>query len=67
MDTGTICGHVFTLEEMQHIRSDLGRILTLIWMTSVPSNLGDSAHGKLKADVWHVLGTVYLPLSLIAL
>lgn len=36
-------------------------------MTSVPSNLGDAAYGKLKADVWRTLGTVHLPLSLIVL
>ena len=36
-------------------------------MTSVPSNLVDPTHGKLKADQWHVLGTTYLPLSLIHL
>ena len=33
-------------------------------MTSVPSNLGDAAHGKLKADQWHALWTTHLPLLL---
>ena len=36
-------------------------------MTSVPSNLGDAAHRKLKADQWRVLGTTFLPLSLVRL
>ncbi|KAF8163857.1 hypothetical protein BJ912DRAFT_864584 [Pholiota molesta] len=52
---------------MQHIRSDINRLLTPTWMPSVPSNLGEAAHGKLKADVWRTLGTIHLPLSLIAL
>jgi hypothetical protein len=38
--------------------------MTPTWLTSVPSNLGDSAHGKLKADQWRALGTTHLPLSL---
>jgi hypothetical protein len=49
------------------IRSDISALLTPSWMTSVPSNLGDAAHGKLKADQWRVLGTTFLPLSLVRL
>lgn len=37
------------------------------WLTSVPAQLGSASHGKLKADQWRVLGTVFLPLSLIQL
>jgi len=37
------------------------------WLTSVPSNLGQPSHGKLKADQWRTLGTIYLPVSLICL
>jgi hypothetical protein len=66
-DTSTQHGQVPTAKEMELIRSDIHALLTPTWMTSVPSNLGDAAHGKLKADQWHVLGTVYLPLSLIRL
>jgi hypothetical protein len=36
-------------------------------MTSVPSNIGQSSHGKLKADQWRALGTTHLLLSLIRL
>jgi hypothetical protein len=66
-DTSTRCGQVFTAEEMESICSDIRALLTPSWMTSVPSNLGDAAHGKLKADQWRALGTTYLPLSLIRL
>lgn len=66
-DTSTRCGQVFSAEEMESIWSDIRALLTPSWMTSVPSNLGDAAHGKLKADQWRTLGTTYLPLSLIRL
>jgi hypothetical protein len=52
---------------MESIRSDIRELLTPSWMTSVPSNLGEAAHGKLKADQWRALGTTYLPLSIIRL
>lgn len=66
-DTVTALGHVFDSVDMEQIRSDISQLLTPTWMTSIPSNLGTAAHGKLKADQWRALGTVYLPLSLIAL
>lgn len=34
------------------------------WLTSVPHNLGEPSHGKLKADQCRTIGTVYLPVSL---
>ena len=49
---------------MELIQSDIRTFLTPSWMTSVPLNLGDASHGKLKADQWHALGTTYLPISL---
>ena len=52
---------------MESIWSDIHALLTPSWMTSVPLNLGDAAHGKLKADQWHTLGTTYFPLLLIHL
>lgn len=52
---------------MNEVRSDVTNIVTPSWMTSIPANLGSAAHGKLKADQWHVLGTTYLPISLIHL
>jgi hypothetical protein len=34
------------------------------WMERPPTNLGDKSHGKLKADNWLVLFSVFLPLVL---
>lgn len=42
-------------------------MITPSWLTSVPVNLGSASHGKLKADQWRVLGTTYLPVTLIRL
>lgn len=50
---------------MTTLRSDIENMITPSWLTSVPTNLGESSHGKLKADQWRTLGTTYLPVSLI--
>jgi hypothetical protein len=60
-------GAVFTPEEMSELRSDIEHMYTPSWLTSIPSNLGEPSHGKLKADQWRTLGTTYLPVSLIRL
>jgi hypothetical protein len=60
-------GHVLTLEEMKEIPLDIWNIVTPSWMTSVPANSESSSNEKLKADQWHVLGTTYLPISLVHL
>jgi hypothetical protein len=52
---------------MEQIHSDIASMVTPSWLTSVPSKLGSASHGKLKADQWRVLGSVYLPISLIRL
>ncbi|PPR01352.1 hypothetical protein CVT24_006317 [Panaeolus cyanescens] len=64
-DTPLDVGHILTPKEMGEIRKDIQEMITPSWLTSVPKNLGNAAHGKLKADQWRVLGTVYLPISLI--
>lgn len=52
---------------MEEVRSDIVKIVTPSWATSIPANLGSAAHGKLKADQWRILGTTYFPISLIRL
>ncbi|KAF8574710.1 hypothetical protein K439DRAFT_1649726 [Ramaria rubella] len=37
------------------------------WINSVPPNFGDATAGTLKADEWHTLSTIHLPLALISL
>jgi len=61
------CGHVLTKTEMDEIRSDIVNMLRPSWLTSVPSEFGSASYGKLKADQWRVLGTTFLPVSLVRL
>lgn len=50
---------------MDHIRKVIRQTSTPTWINSVPYNFGDAAAGKLKADEWRTLGTIYLPLALV--
>ncbi len=52
---------------MKALRTDIRDFVTPSWLTSIPTNLGEPSHGKLKADQWRTLGTVYLPVSLVRL
>ncbi len=61
------CGYVLKPEEVQAIWDDISSVIQPSWLTSVPAQLGSASHGKLKADQWRVLGTTFLPLSLIHL
>ena len=58
---------MLTEEELQSIRADIKDMVTPSWLPSIPANLGEPSHGKLKADQWRTLGTTYLPSSLIRL
>ena len=51
---------------LQHIRSVIKETVTPSWIGSVPSDVGDARAGKLKADEWRLLFTIYLPLALVA-
>jgi len=66
-DTSTRIGHVFTKVEMEAIWKDLDEMMTPSWLGSVPKELGQGSHGKLKADQYRVLATTYLPASLVRL
>ncbi|TFK16569.1 hypothetical protein FA15DRAFT_547208, partial [Coprinopsis marcescibilis] len=55
----------FIGEELADLRADIAAMITPSWTSNVPSNLGDASHGKLKADQWRLLATMYLPASLI--
>jgi len=60
-------GHILNEDEVDALRADIQNMTTPSWLTSIPGNLGQPSHGKLKADQWRTLGTVYLPISLIRL
>ena len=52
---------------MNQIHSDITNMTLPSWLTSIPTNLGSPNHGKLKADQWRVLGSTFLPVSLVCL
>jgi hypothetical protein len=51
----------------EKIRSNIVNMLWPSWLTSVLYEFGSGSHGKLKADQWRVLGTTFLPVSLVRL
>ncbi|KAJ7136506.1 hypothetical protein C8R43DRAFT_893851 [Mycena crocata] len=57
-----------TQAEREALWADLETMIKPSWMTSVPPKFGgESSDGKLKADQWRTLGTVYMPITLIRL
>ncbi|KAK0467701.1 uncharacterized protein EV420DRAFT_1259314, partial [Desarmillaria tabescens] len=59
-------GSVTTKDEMETFWRDLGNMIKLSWLTSVPAKVGgNESDGKLKADQWWVLRLTFIPLSLI--
>ncbi|KIJ48287.1 hypothetical protein M422DRAFT_248093 [Sphaerobolus stellatus SS14] len=55
---------LFTVHTLLEIRKDIARTVIPTWMNSVPQNFGSKRHGKLKADEWRTMITVYLPITL---
>ncbi|KAJ7153126.1 hypothetical protein C8R43DRAFT_832523, partial [Mycena crocata] len=59
---------LITQEEKEALWADMANVSKPSWVTSVPSAFGGTAStGKLKADQWRTLGTVYMPITLIRL
>ncbi|KAK0458317.1 uncharacterized protein EV420DRAFT_1270592, partial [Desarmillaria tabescens] len=49
------------------IQSVIKNTTTPSWINSVPSNYRETSAGTIKADEWHVLSTIYLPIALVTL
>jgi hypothetical protein len=56
---------IFTPADLARIRECMGDVVLPTWMTRPPRNLGSKSHGKLKADEWFVLFTVFFPMCLL--
>ena len=52
---------------LAHVHNVICHAATPSWLGSIPSNFGDASAGTIKADEWHSLITVYLPIALISL
>ncbi|KAF8591609.1 hypothetical protein K439DRAFT_1327187 [Ramaria rubella] len=64
MSSGHIPIKLTTQAVMECVRDILNNTVTLSWLNPMPYNFGESAAGLLKADEWHTLSTMYLPLTL---
>jgi hypothetical protein len=56
-----------TAEVMGKIRHVIRHAHRPTWFNSVPYKFGDAGTGRLKADEWRLLSTVYLPIALVLL
>lgn len=54
-----------SLEMIEFIRHLIDKLETPSWVGSVPPRFGSPAAGKLKADEWRWLFTLYIPIALI--
>ncbi|PBK83608.1 hypothetical protein ARMGADRAFT_944824, partial [Armillaria gallica] len=52
---------------INHIQHVIKKIVTPSWINSVPANYGESSAGTIKADEWHTLSTIYLPIAFVTL
>ena len=50
---------------LRHIQRVIKETVTPSWINSVPANYGENAAGTIKADEWHTLSTVYIPIALV--
>lgn len=57
-------GDVFTGSVLNSLRHDIQEVYLPSWLEKPPSNIGEAGHGKLKADHWRTLCTVYLVITL---
>ena len=55
---------VFNSEAMLKIHECIANAIVPTWITHPPQNLGKKSHGKLKADQWYTLFTIFLPMVL---
>ncbi|KAI9568422.1 hypothetical protein HD554DRAFT_2260500 [Boletus coccyginus] len=67
LSTSTEDTHFSTGGVLQRICTVIRDTSTPSWLRSVPVNFGDLAAGTIKADEWHSLITIYIPIALISL
>ncbi|PPQ77156.1 hypothetical protein CVT24_009827 [Panaeolus cyanescens] len=53
---------IFSPSSLSQIREGLAQVVIPSWLERPPTNLGEKSHGKLKADEWLVLASVFFPL-----
>ncbi|KAI0690870.1 hypothetical protein C8T65DRAFT_587606 [Cerioporus squamosus] len=51
----------------EQLRRDIVHAVVPSWVEKPPSNIGEASHGKLKADQWRTLCTIFMVLTLVPL
>lgn len=59
--------HPTTTKTLEYIRQVIKESSKPSWLNHVPEAFGDAGTGKLKADEWQNLSSVYLPVALVLL
>jgi hypothetical protein len=55
---------IFTTAELSRIHACISDAIIPSWVERPPRNLGEKSHGKLKADQWFTLFSIFLPVIL---
>lgn len=67
-DTSEDChDSVFTRNVRKQVRRDIANMVVPSWIEKPPHNFGSASHGKLKADQWRTLGTIFMVVTLVCL
>lgn len=56
-----------TRSELDELQADIDRIIVPTWFTKLQRTFGEKSYGKLKADEWRSLFSVYLPMTFLRL
>lgn len=56
--------NLFRKPILDQLRKDISSIVLPSWLEKPPSNIGDAAHGKLKADQWRTLCSIHMVVTL---
>ncbi|KAI1788015.1 hypothetical protein LXA43DRAFT_895298 [Ganoderma leucocontextum] len=66
-DDASYSSSVFTREVRKQLRHDISNMVVPSWIEKPPHNFGSASHGKLKADQWRTVGTIFMVVTLVRL
>jgi len=58
---------ICSLDTIKYIQTVIKVTATPSWVNCMPHNYGQASAGMIKADQWHMLATIYLPIALVTL
>jgi hypothetical protein len=66
-NSGIIYPKTTTPETTKHIQQVIKVTVMPSWINSVPANYGENSAGSIKANEWHILSMIYIPIALVTL